>query len=136
MECPSCKRENPAGSRFCLGCGSELSQSCPACGQGLPADAAFCNACGHSLAQEVPEREQPVAVPSPTSLASGRYRVERFLGEGAKKRVYLARGNEILVSTLTNDLVGNAADVLFDEGRNVELKGLEGTHRVFGVRWE
>ena len=107
MECPSCKRENPAGSRFCLGCGSELSQSCPACGQGLPPDAAFCNACGHSLAQEAPEPEQPVAVPSPTSLASGRYRVQRFLGEGAKKRVYLARG------------------------RDVELKGLEGTHRVF-----
>ena len=95
MECASCQRENPAGSRFCLGCGSPLSQACSACGQGLPADAAFCNACGQSVAQEAPEAEQPVAVPSPTSLASGRYRVERFLGEGAKKRVYLARDTRL-----------------------------------------
>jgi class 3 adenylate cyclase len=34
-------------------------------------------------------------VPLPTSFASGRYRVERFLGEGARKRVYLARDSRL-----------------------------------------
>jgi eukaryotic-like serine/threonine-protein kinase len=33
---------------------------------------------------------QPEAVPQPTSFGSGRYVVERFLGEGGKKSVYLA----------------------------------------------
>ena len=35
----------------------------------------------------------PSALPSeqPTSFANGRYEVKRFLGEGGKKRVYLAR---------------------------------------------
>ena len=37
----------------------------------------------------------PIAPPThapthPTSFASGRYQVQRFLGEGGKKRVYLA----------------------------------------------
>ena len=31
-----------------------------------------------------------VASPQPTSFANGRYTVKRFLGEGGKKRVYLA----------------------------------------------
>jgi class 3 adenylate cyclase len=31
----------------------------------------------------------------PTTLASGRYQLERFLGEGAKKRVHLARDNRL-----------------------------------------
>ncbi len=48
----------------------------------------------------------------------------------------LARGGEILVSLLTKESVESAGDVAFDEGRDVELKGFDGTHRAFGVRWE
>ncbi len=48
----------------------------------------------------------------------------------------LAAGGEILVSALTRELVSSAGDLVFDAGREVELKGLSGTHRVFGVRWE
>ena len=35
---------------------------------------------------------QPIAAPTPepTSFADGRYQVKRFLGEGGKKKVYLA----------------------------------------------
>src|SRR5205085_3489807 len=32
----------------------------------------------------------PPAAPPPTAFCSGRYQVKRFLGEGGKKRVYLA----------------------------------------------
>ncbi len=48
----------------------------------------------------------------------------------------LARGGEILVSSPTRDLVAGIEDLPFDEGREVQLKGLEGTHSVFSVGWE
>jgi class 3 adenylate cyclase len=53
----------------------------------------FCGECGTSLAATVsPPHPSPTPSPSlPTSFASGRYQVQRFLGEGGKKRVFLAR---------------------------------------------
>ena len=43
------------------------------------------------------ETSAPVAAPpaSPTSFANGRYTVKRFLGEGGKKRVYLAHDTKL-----------------------------------------
>jgi len=49
VECSSCQRVNPGGSRFCSGCGSALARACGACGQELPPDAGFCNACGQPV---------------------------------------------------------------------------------------
>ena len=37
----------------------------------------------------------PSTTPQPTSFASGRYEVKRFLGEGGKKRVYLAHDAQL-----------------------------------------
>jgi serine/threonine protein kinase len=37
----------------------------------------------------------PAASPLPATLGGGRYRVSRFLGEGARKRVYLARDTSL-----------------------------------------
>ena len=37
----------------------------------------------------------PTLAPQPTSFASGRYEVKRFLGEGGKKRVYLAHDAQL-----------------------------------------
>ncbi len=48
----------------------------------------------------------------------------------------LANGAEILVSAETHDRVQDSDGPRFDAGRDVELKGFEGTRRVFGVRWE
>jgi eukaryotic-like serine/threonine-protein kinase len=47
-----------------------------------------------------------------------------------------ARGREILVSSLLKELTESNSAVHFDEGRHVELRGLQGTHRVYSVRWE
>jgi hypothetical protein len=33
--------------------------------------------------------------PQPTSFAGGRYQVKKFLGEGGKKKVYLAHDNTL-----------------------------------------
>ncbi len=41
----------------------------------------------------IPPASQPV--PLPPSFASGRYTVQSFLGEGAKKRVYLAHDTKL-----------------------------------------
>ena len=47
-----------------------------------------------------------------------------------------AQGGEILVSSLLKELTESAGDIQFGEGREVELKGLAGSHRVFEVAWD
>src|ERR1700712_4277433 len=42
-----------------------------------------------------------------------------------------AEGGEVLVSESVHDAVGN--DITFDDGRDVELKGFSGTHRLYAV---
>jgi len=44
-----------------------------------------------------------------------------------------ADGGEILVSEPVHDAVSDHADITFDEGRDAELKGLAGTHRLYAV---
>ena len=101
MNCAECGHQNRESARFCEQCGTPLAQTCPGCGAELRSGVRFCDGCGQSLGgapQEVArsgEQAQPAAPPLPLSFASGRYRVERFLGEGAKKQVYLARDTRI-----------------------------------------
>jgi class 3 adenylate cyclase len=47
-----------------------------------------------------------------------------------------AQGGEILVSSLLKELTESAGDVEFGKGREVELKGLLGTHQVHQIQWE
>jgi class 3 adenylate cyclase len=42
-------------------------------------------------------------------------------------------GGEILVSAVVRDLVAGGSDVAFLERSDVELKGIEGRHRLFAV---
>ena len=100
MKCQSCDFENPAGSAFCEECGSGLQPACPSCGSEIRAGARFCRSCGANLIEaalpvtDTPPSAQTAATPppsaQPTSFANGRYQVKRFLGEGGKKKVYLA----------------------------------------------
>jgi hypothetical protein len=46
-----------------------------------------------------------------------------------------AGGDEILVSSLLKELTESGGDIAFGEGREVELKGLSGSQRVFEVGW-
>jgi class 3 adenylate cyclase/tetratricopeptide (TPR) repeat protein len=64
---------------------------CPSCGNRNRPGAKFCDSCGAPLeaAEDAAPREPPSDVPE--SFVGGRYRVRRFLGERARKRVYLAR---------------------------------------------
>src|SRR4051812_32252696 len=60
--------------------------TCPNCDHENPVESNFCGQCGASL------RDQPETPDDsgPKQLAGGRYEVQRFLGEGGRKRVYLA----------------------------------------------
>jgi class 3 adenylate cyclase/tetratricopeptide (TPR) repeat protein len=58
----NCGVENPAGARFCGGCGSSLARICSACGEANDAGMRFCNQCGAAL-DESAESPQPAAPP-------------------------------------------------------------------------
>jgi class 3 adenylate cyclase len=47
-----------------------------------------------------------------------------------------ARGGEILVSSTLKELTENTGDLQFDEGREVELKGLAGSYRLYSALWD
>ena len=46
-----------------------------------------------------------------------------------------ARGGQILVSSTLKDMTESAGDIRFDDGQDVNLKGLSGSYRVFRVLW-
>jgi len=92
MKCPNCGHANREGAEFCGTCGQPLRSElvCPDCGHTNPPGNSFCDKCGQALVKEVPPPAKPTA-PQPTSFAEGRYQVKKLLGEGGKKKVYLAR---------------------------------------------
>jgi class 3 adenylate cyclase len=49
-----------------------------------------------------------------------------------------AMGGEILVSSSLKEAAAgdDKPELCFDDGRELELKGLAGTHRVFRAEWE
>lgn len=49
QHCPSCGAANPAGARFCSGCGKPLALACAACGAANQPGAKFCSNCGKPL---------------------------------------------------------------------------------------
>jgi class 3 adenylate cyclase len=46
-----------------------------------------------------------------------------------------ATGGEILVSSLVKELTDSGGDLDFDEGREVELRGLTKPYRLYTVDW-
>jgi len=121
LSCPACGGANPESSRFCGACGATLGAPppCPTCGTETERGQRFCRDCGAGLEAERLSissghpatrisAEAPAQAPSdPSSVAQGRYLIERFLGEGAKKRVYLARDTlldrEVAISLLKTE---------------------------------
>src|SRR3970040_1664844 len=107
MLCPSCATENPDGAKFCSGCAMSLQSdvTCPSCGTPNAPGSRFCNECAQSLAETLPSSAHPPPQPPPppphpppappAAFAGGRYQVQRFLGEGGRKRVYLAHDTKL-----------------------------------------
>jgi hypothetical protein len=100
MICTGCGAENRADAKFCHGCGSRLSANCTSCGAELRPEAKFCDNCGTPVADtgeptnaatpNAATRAASRGADQPDSFADGRYVTKRLLGEGGKKKVYLA----------------------------------------------
>jgi class 3 adenylate cyclase len=98
MKCPSCGHDSPAEARFCMSCAEALKRVCSACGTEAPPEARFCMSCAASLEAPARPTRTPTPTPSPAlpaSFAGDRYQVKRFLGEGGRKRVFLAHDTRL-----------------------------------------
>jgi serine/threonine protein kinase/class 3 adenylate cyclase len=99
MICAGCGHTNPGDAKFCENCAADLVRVCPSCATQNSPSARFCKQCRASLTGEVAATAgtapAPVAAPLPSSFASGRYQVRKFLGEGGRKRVYLAHDQKL-----------------------------------------
>ena len=72
-----------------------------------------------------PARRSPRRATSSAATSSSR--------RGSRRR---PRGGEILVSEALREHGRREDGLPFDEGRELELKGLAGTHRVFRAEWQ
>mgnify|MGYP000748405366 CR=1 FL=1 len=98
MLCPSCSHENRPGRLYCAECGGSLALTCNSCGTQNEPEEKFCGKCGASLTETPSPSRTPTPQPAPAlpaAFAGGRYQVQRFLGEGGRKRVYLAHDSKL-----------------------------------------
>jgi len=95
MRCPRCSQDNPAGARFCNGCGAALEVVCAGCGQPNPPASRFCNGCG-----------QPLGAPAPAPRAPDSY-TPRHLAEKILTSRAALEGERKQVTVLFADLKGS-----------------------------
>src|SRR3990170_3724085 len=98
MLCSSCGHENREDRRFCTRCGAALAPVCASCGAAADPGESFCGACGKPLGADPGQPRTATPQPAaalPSTFAGGRYQVQRFLGEGGRKRVYLAHDTRL-----------------------------------------
>jgi tetratricopeptide (TPR) repeat protein/tRNA A-37 threonylcarbamoyl transferase component Bud32 len=99
MKCANCQTENLDKAKFCKRCGHALQPEavCTRCGHKNVLPDKFCEQCGQPLVSAMttqstltPRAAPATLAPEPASFAGGRYQVKKLLGEGGKKKVYLA----------------------------------------------
>lgn len=84
-------------------------------------------------------REEPVQIRMGLHTGDAIRESNDFLGHTVNLAARIAdkaSGGEILVSGLLHELCAGSGDFVFDEGSDVELRGLSATHRVHAVKWE
>ena len=67
---------------------------------------------------------------------AGRWRRRLLWGIVASRIADSAEPDEILVSSLLMQLCESSGEFVFDEGREVVLKGLSQPYVVHGLKWE
>jgi Double zinc ribbon len=98
MQCPQCGIENPAGAKFCRGCGVRLDAVCPACKHPNLPGSRYCNECGHQLIADAPA---PPATPASRVEYTPKHLADKIL----KARSAL-EGERRQVTVLFADLAG------------------------------
>ena len=97
VQCPQCKRENPAGMKFCGQCAAPLATLCPACGAANPPENRFCGHCAAPLAQ----------APAAPEFASPDSYTPRHLAEKILTSKAALEGERKQVTVLFADLKGS-----------------------------
>ncbi len=95
MKCSHCGHDNLQGRKFCIECAAPLPVICLSCGVVNEPGAKFCGECSQLLSSpaapiSAPAPKSAPAPTAPSAFVGGRYQVKKFLGEGGKKKVYLA----------------------------------------------
>ena len=147
MNCPSCAHENPNSAKFCSECAAPLNQAgtCPSCGFENAPTSKFCNECAQPMVAEAgaavastqrgatssPTLTAAPSLTLPASLGDGRYTVKGFLGEGGRKRVYLAHDSKLDrdVAFAVIKTEGLDADGLARVQREAQAMGRLGDHQ-------
>jgi len=135
VQCSACGHDNALDARFCEECGGDLARACGDCGTANAPTAKFCKQCRARLAPDAAPAggASPAARPAPPlpeSFAGGRYTVRRFLGEGGRKRVYLAHDERLDrdVAFATIKTEGLDADGVMRIRREAQAMGRLGDH--------
>jgi class 3 adenylate cyclase len=132
VRCSACGGDNRDTRRFCAQCGAALVPPCPRCGAANEPGERFCGDCGAPLAGTSGETSLPPAAATtitlPDSFGAGRYDVRAFLGEGGRKRVYLAHdtrlGRDVAVAEIkTHGLDDAAMDRVRHEAQSMARLG-------------
>jgi len=95
-ECPACRKANPPDAASCQLCGRGFGVVCRGCDAEIPPNVTVCVTCGIPVQETLspngssPGEVTPTGPEFPTSFSGGRYLVKGLLGEGSRKRVYLA----------------------------------------------
>jgi class 3 adenylate cyclase/tetratricopeptide (TPR) repeat protein len=131
MRCPQCRQDNPAGARFCAGCGGRLETVCPACGHPNLPGSRFCNECGKPVTT--------LSGPAP-ALASPESYTPRYLAEKILTSRHVLEGERKQVTVLFADVKGSMellADRDPEEARKildpVLERMMEAVHRYEGT---
>ena len=98
--------------------------------------------CAIAIQRAIDERNRPADEPVRVRIGLHTGEVIREAGDFYGQHVNLAsriadqaQGGRILTSALLKELVDSAGEFLFVRGRDVELKGLTGSQRVYEVDW-
>jgi predicted ATPase len=84
------------------------------------------------------EHEQPIRVRIGLHTGETIKDADKFFGKAVIQACRIAdqaRAGEILVSSVLKTLVESSGDLPFRPAREVELKGLSGTHQLYGIDW-
>ena len=99
LTCARCARDNPAGSRFCEGCGTSLGLACANCGQVVATGVRFCGQCGTPRPPEI----TPKATQAPHSVGPAAYTPKHLADKILRSRSAI-EGERKQVTILLADL--------------------------------
>ncbi|MDT5068815.1 MAG: hypothetical protein QOK02_4970 [Mycobacterium sp.] len=92
--------------------------------------------CGIDVQRELGKRRDGIRVRIGIHVGKSVRRGDDLFGRNvamAARVAAAADGGEVLVSEAVRDAIGAENDIAFDDGRDVELKGFNGTHRLYAL---